>query len=201
MWSAVLVTYHLISRLAYVVGVGVSLRWQERDQFFTRRDGVEAGYRRFVRFAAFVMHNDGVSFVVMCMLTHHTLRLPSSIPRAASLGVGIVLVLIGVGIKVWATLSLGQAGYYWRNFFTEEDPIATSPPGPYKYVDNPMYTIGYLQTYGLAFVFLSLPALVFSVIDQGSMLVFFQLVEKPHYRRVLARAAARERPAIVVGKA
>ena len=65
MWIALAVVYHLVSRLAYAVGVGVALRRQDRAQIFTRRDGPEAGFLRFRRAASIVMNNDAVSFVVL----------------------------------------------------------------------------------------------------------------------------------------
>ena len=53
--------YHIASRLAYVIGVGLALRRQERHQVFTRNGGVEAGFRRFRRIAATLMNNDALS--------------------------------------------------------------------------------------------------------------------------------------------
>ncbi|HSE53684.1 MAG TPA: methyltransferase, partial [Gemmatimonadales bacterium] len=75
-----------------------------------------------------------------------------------------------------------------HNFFDPSDSLEVNPPGPYRYLKNPMYTLGYLQTYGLAIMFGSLPALIASGFDQVAVLVFNHVVERPHYARLLRRA-------------
>ena len=179
MWAGLTFGYHLASRLAYVVGVGVALTQQERHQVFTRRDGVEAGYRRFRRMAATLMNNDGVSFVLLCVVTRHTVRLP--LPPNVTLAVGVLLVLLGISIKVWAAMRLGPGAYYWRNFFAPGGRVAPDPPGPYRFLKNPMYTLGYLQTYGLALAFGSLLGLIAAAFAQSAILAFYYWVEKPHF--------------------
>lgn len=178
--------YHLASRLTYVLGVGVGLTQQWRHQRFTRRGGVEEGFRRFRRLASFLMNNDGLSFVALCVATHGTLQ--------GSLGLragGVVLVLAGVGVKLWAARSLGAAAYYWHNFFAppSSGPVAPAAPGPYRYLRNPMYTVGYLHTYGLALVLGSQLGLVASAFDQLAILAFYYLVEKPHFELLTPRRA------------
>jgi protein-S-isoprenylcysteine O-methyltransferase Ste14 len=177
--------YFTLSRLAYVVGVGVMLAGQDRSRRLTERHGVEGGYRRFRRIAAFLMTNDGIAFVALALLTRDTLPagVVEAVPRAAMVAVGLVLIVIGAGVKLWAARTLGDDGYHWRNFFLPDAPIPQAG-GPYRYLRNPMYTVGYLQTYGLALVLASLPALVAAGFAQASVLLFHWLVERPHYRRV-----------------
>ena len=178
-WADLTLGYHLVSRLAYVIGVGVALTMQARHQVFTRRGGIEPGYRRFRRMASILMNNDGLSFVILCVVTRHTIHL--SLPTVASVAAGIVLALIGVSIKVWAAMRLGPGAYYWHNFFAPGKLVAPDPPGPYRFLKNPMYTLGYLQTYGLALMFGSWPALIASAFDQAAILAFHYWVEKPHF--------------------
>jgi hypothetical protein len=47
-----------------------------------------------------------------------------------------------------------------------------------------MYTIGYLQTYGVALILGSWPGLAASVFAQVSILLFHLLIEKPHFERL-----------------
>ena len=167
--------YAMLSRLAYVCYVGFALR---REELY----GPSGNFRRFRRRAAFVMNNDAVAFVVLCLATRNTLRLPIPIP--ASIAVGAALAIIGIGTKLWAARTLGSAAYYWQNFFEPElagEPVSS---GPYRFVSNPMYTIGYLQTYGLALILRSLPGLFASVFAQAAILTFYLLVEKPHFQRL-----------------
>ena len=173
----IIFAYHIASRLAYVLGVGFTLRRQDRTGFVTERHGVEGGFQRFRRTAAFLMGNDAVSFVVLCLVSANTLQV--GVSRSLTLAVGVVFVVVGVLTKLWAAATLGD-GYYWRNFFAPADTVPNSG-GPYRWLKNPMYTVGYLPTYGLALVTGSVLGLVAALFDQIAILLFYRLVEKPHF--------------------
>src|SRR5256712_9891606 len=106
--------YHLASRLAYVLYVGLALKRQDRTAYLTRRHGVEPGFQRFRRVAAFVMANDAVSLAVLCLVSADTLRV--GLPRGLAIAGGAGLVVIGGGTQGWARRAL-RDGYYRRNFF------------------------------------------------------------------------------------
>jgi len=183
--ATVTLIYHLASRLAYVIGVGWAMHRQDRSGYFTRRyGGGEAGFRAFRRRASLIMNNDGLSFIALCVVSMGTLSL--GIPAAWRVAVGAVLILIGVLTKLWARATLGADAYYWRNFFTDSPAPAVVRSGPYRFLANPMYTVGYLQTYGLAFVTGSLPGLIAAAFDQSAILGFHRLVERPHFERYRA---------------
>src|SRR5229473_6855779 len=177
-WIAL--AYHLASRLAYVLYVGVTLRRQERTAYLTGRCGAEVAFGRFRRVAAFVMANDAVSLGVLCFVSLNTLHL--GLPRGLTVAVGAVLALVGVATKVWAAATLGD-GYYWHNFFRPADRIAPKVAGPYRWLKNPMYTVGYLPVYGMALAASSAFGLVAALFDQIAILTFYHLVEKPHFER------------------
>jgi len=177
-WIAL--AYHLASRLAYVLYVGVTLKRQDRDAYLTRRHGPEAAFRRFRRVAAIVMANDAVSLGVLCLVSANTLHL--GLPRGLTIAVGAGLALVGVATKMWAAATLGD-GYYWRNFFTPTDRVVPKAAGPYRWLKNPMYTVGYLPVYGLALATSSAFGLVAALFDQCAILTFYNLVEKPHFER------------------
>lgn len=180
-WAAL--GYAVLSRLGYVLYVGVALRREERSRYFTERDGSEAGFRRFRRVASRVMTNDGVAFVAACVAGWGTLPTGGPIARAVMAGAGVLLVALGVGSKLWARATLGADAYYWCNFFVEEPQVTPARSGPYRFLRNPMYTVGYAHTYGLALVMASVPGLIAALFDQAAILVFHQLVEKPHFDR------------------
>ena len=173
------------SRLAYVLFIGIALRRQERQQAAARRYGPEEAFRRFRRLAFLFMNNDAVAFILLCVVTRGTLDLPVS--RSVAVAVGALLVILGLGTKLWAARTLGGNAYYWYNFFVP--PAASQPAlhGPYRFVSNPMYTIGYLQTYGLALIVGSLPGLLASVFSQAAIFGFYFVVEKPHFERLHRR--------------
>jgi protein-S-isoprenylcysteine O-methyltransferase Ste14 len=179
MWGWIAISYFLVSRLAYVIGVGVALSRQQRDKYFSLRYGTKAGFLRFRRVASLIMNNDGVAFIVVCLATPHTLHV--ALPAPIQIGLGATLCLIGFGTKIWAARTLGARAYYWHNFFMPKPFVPPDPPGPYRYLKNPMYTVGYLHTYGLALLLGSLPGFLAAAIAQASILVFHHLVEKPHF--------------------
>jgi protein-S-isoprenylcysteine O-methyltransferase Ste14 len=178
--------YSVVSRLAYVVYIGVALRRADAEAV-TSGAGPSA-YARFRRRAAILMYHDGIAFVAVCLVTRGTLDLP--LPLAWRLA-GAALVALGVAVKLWAAATLGADGYYWRDFFEREPRPAPTIAGPYRWLKNPMYTLGYVQTYGLALLVASLPGLVAAVFSQGAIVVFYRLVERPHYQRLYGGAAAR----------
>jgi len=162
-----------------VLYVGRALVAQDRHQYFTARWGVEGGFRRFRRIAALVMNNDAASFVVLCVVSAHTW--PVELPGALQIGVGVALIVVGGGTKLWAALTLGGKAYYWYNFFAIPDSPPPAAGGPYRLLRNPMYTVGYLPSYGLALVLGSLPGLVAAAFDHAAILAFYYMVEQPHF--------------------
>lgn len=165
--------YAILSRLAYVLFVGITLNRQNREA---------SEFRRFRRVASIVMNNDAAAFILLCVLTPNTLALPIS--TTVSVITGAVLVLVGLGTKLWAARTLGSDAYFWHNFFDPANargPVAT---GPYRYVSNPMYTIGYLQTYGLALITRSLPGMIAAGFAHAAIIAFYRIVEKPHFEQL-----------------
>lgn len=177
--------YFLLSRIAYAGGVGWMLRREHTDQHFTRAFGVEGGWQRFRRRALWIMNNDGIAFVAVVVTSAGTMGLPG--PVWLRVATGVVLCIAGIGIKAWAAKLLGDRGYHWHNFFAPDLEHDIEMTGPYRWFRNPMYTVGYLQTYGLALIFDSWPALAAAVFAQAAILAFYVLVEKPHFEQLLAR--------------
>jgi len=118
---------------------------------------------------------------VLCLVSANTLRV--GLPRGLEIAVGAVLALVGVATKVWAAATLGD-GYYWHNFFAPDERVVPNTAGPYRWLRNPMYTVGYLPVYGLAIATSSAFGLAAALFDQCAILAFYHLVEKPHFERL-----------------
>ena len=169
--------YAIVSRLAYVLFVGRALRREER----TGPGGREA-FRRFRRRAMWVMNHDGFAFILLCVVTRNSWALPFS--PLATVAAGGILVAIGVGTKLWAAHTLGGDAYYWHNFFDPDEAVGPVSSGPYRFISSPMYTVGYLHTYGLALMLRSFPGIIAAVFSQVAILAFYYIVERPHFRRL-----------------
>ena len=183
--APLVVAYHVVSRLAYVCYVGLSLRAEEEGGRLSRRYGAEQGFRRFRLVAALIMNNDAASLVLAGWATRGTwgLALP---PAIVTIG-GLAMILIGGGVKLWAARSLGMRGYYWGDFFL---PGERSQRGPYRVLRNPMYTVGYLPVYGLALLCRSLPGVALAAFDHAAIFALYRLVEKPHHDRLYGGASS-----------
>jgi protein-S-isoprenylcysteine O-methyltransferase Ste14 len=174
--------YTILSRMAYVLFVGAALRRRDRSGVLTEPHERAEAFRRFRRMAAVIMYHDAFAFVVLCLATRDTWQL--ALPTVITMSVGALLVLVGLGTKLWAARTLGSDAYYWHNFFDPEAAIGRVSSGPYRFISSPMYTVGYLQTYGLALMMRSLPGLIASVVAQVAILAFHYRVEKPHFERL-----------------
>jgi len=180
LWLAAV--FHGLSRLAYVGFVGGALWVQDHHRLYTRKFGIEEGFRRFRSVASVIMNNDGVSLAMLVWVTRGTFS--GDLPLWGHLLIGGLLVLVGVDIKVWARQAIGDRGYYWYDFFAPSEEAEYTTDGPYRWMSNPMYTVGYAHTYGIALALASLPGLFAAVFDHISILVFWWLVERPHYKRL-----------------
>jgi protein-S-isoprenylcysteine O-methyltransferase Ste14 len=155
---------------------------EKRQRRFTSRYGVEGGYLRFRRAAATLMNLDAVAFILVCVLTRGTFGLLE--PPALRISVGVIAVLVGATTKIWARKTLGSAGYHWRDFFYPPEPATVQAAGPYRWIKNPMYTVGYLHAYGLALIFDSAPGLILAAFMQVAVLTFNHIVERPHFAEI-----------------
>ncbi len=177
------------SRIGYVLFVALALRAEEERGATEPRDEAWDVFRRR---AAWIMDNDAIAFVAFCIVTAGTFQPP--LPWSLTLAAGAVLTAVGAFAKVWANASLAPGSFYWRNFFRPPEPHTLTAKGPYRWIRNPMYTVGYAHTYGIALAFQSPPGLVASAFSQAMILALHFLVEEPHLERIrmLAEAKAAE---------
>src|SRR5260370_38429908 len=127
------------------------------------------------------MANDGVSLIVLCLVTRNSLDVP--LPPDWRTAAGVLLVVVGVATKLWAAATLGVDGYYWRNFFQSGTGIVPTVAAPYRFLKTPMYTVGYLHIYGFALVTASALGLLAARFDQVAILPSYRPVAEPHFAR------------------
>jgi protein-S-isoprenylcysteine O-methyltransferase Ste14 len=179
----------VLSRLLYVGYVGYVL-CTERQAPGEPAERIEARYARFRRLSWLTMHHDAAAQVVLAYVTRGTMPLDQYIPTWAVYVAAVVMIAIGHGFKMWASATIGDGGYFWRDAFFPPTGTAPSAAGPYRYIKNPMYTIGYLHAYALAVFFQSWYSLCAAVYVQAAILIFLRLFEKPNFDRIYSKAAA-----------
>lgn len=172
--------WYAVSRAAYVGYLFVALRARARHGAHEDRATQEAAWLGFRRRVSWVMDNDAATFAALAWVTRGTLVLQG--PSWAWLAGGAALGVVGLAVRALATASLPAGAYYWRNFFVHEDRAHVSQAGPYRWLSDPMYSVGYLPLYGLALFLASAAALAGAAVAQATML----LVVVPVERRVFA---------------
>jgi protein-S-isoprenylcysteine O-methyltransferase Ste14 len=174
--------YFLAARLAYVLYTSFELRAQSMRLGLESRQVAEARHETFHRLVLRLQNIDGIAFVSLCVATRSTLPFDEWEP--AFLAAGIALIILGVGTKTWAVRSLGANSYTWHDFFVPKEKFEPCRTGPYRFLKDPMYTLGYLHTYGLALICDSWYGLAASLFAHASILIVNEVVEKPHFRRL-----------------
>jgi len=130
----------------------------------------------------------GLAFGALCALADP--RWPLPLDAGIRVGLGLTLVVIGLGIKVWATAAVGIDTYYFKDLFTGRRSGPLVLRGPYRWSSNPMYGLGYLHAYGLAVLADSWLGLAAAALCQLGIYVFLIVVERPFLRRAYGPAVA-----------
>jgi isoprenylcysteine carboxyl methyltransferase (ICMT) family protein YpbQ len=177
----------ITSRLAYVFFTGLSLRAQARR---LGRESEEEGFRRFAAFHRRVLrfqNIDGLFTITLAVVTRSTFDVELS-PWVTWIA-GVTVVVLGFAVKGWAVRTLGVGSYTWQDFFVPKATFEPCRRGPYRLLKDPMYTIGYLQPYGMALALLSWPAMLAGLFSQATILIMNHVVEKPHFNGLCQRAS------------
>ena len=163
---------------AYLFGMFGDGGWARR---LRERRGDEQGYLVHEGWMALAFCHNALSTGFICVATSGALR---ATPVTGVLAAA--LIVAGLVVKVWATLIVGLDAYYYRDLFLERAGGSFERRGPYRWLRNPMYTVGHLQAYGLALWYGSVWGLAAVAINQALVLWFNAVVEQPHLRRVHA---------------
>ena len=193
--DAAALAYFAAARLAYAGTIAIWLRTQSRRLGLESCEQAERRHQSFHRWALRLQNLDGIAFGSLCVATMSTLPWDGWIWPARILGT--VLVVVGMGTNAWAVGCLGAGSYTWRDFFVPKDRFDPCRSGPYRWFGDPMYTIGYLQSYGIALALGSWQGLVASLFAQSLILLVNEFVEKPHFHRLCAIAERRRRASAV----
>jgi protein-S-isoprenylcysteine O-methyltransferase Ste14 len=162
--------------------VSIGLRAQSQRLGLEARETAEARHHTFHRRVVRLQNVDAIAFVATCAATRATVSWAGW--EWAFMLAGALLVVVGVGTKAWAVRCLGFDSYTWHDFFVPKERFEPCRRGPYRFLTDPMYTVGYLQTYGVALACGSWHGLAASLFAHASILIVNELVEKPHFRRL-----------------
>lgn len=171
---------HVAFRLAYFFYIGFTLRSAHSDQNKRRANTYEE-WLRFKNKASFIINGDALLLALIILLSIGSL--PPLIQYGHTMIVGLALACVGITVKLEAYRLVGEKGYYWYNFFCSVEEREYTPRGIYRYLDNPMYGVGYLHAFGLALIFRSVWGIIFALFDWGVIWAFYFFFERSHTLR------------------
>ena len=181
------VPYFLFTLVFYYGGNAAILR-SEVPARMVARLGEERAFRVYETVTGLMFLNQGLG--VGCMAALHIPRLEQAVPAPLFLAAGGALFVSGLAVKAWATLTVGVDAYFFRDMFLGRPLAPVCNDGPYRFLRNPMYSVGQLQGYGYAFLCGSLPGLLAAAAGHLLIYAFYLVAERPFVRStyILPRA-------------
>jgi protein-S-isoprenylcysteine O-methyltransferase Ste14 len=150
------------------------------------RFGEEDAYAYYEGFLAFAFFHNGASLTFISQSSAGS-GFWSDVPQLIIVLIAGVLFVTGLVVKIWSAYLVGVPVYYWKDMFLGRKVSDFVASGPYKYLNNPMYGVGQLQVYAMAIYYNSVYGLLFAVINQLLVFLFYFTVEKAFiYRTYIA---------------
>ena len=178
-WRLIL-PYFFFTLIFYYGGNAVILRSNIPNRAIARF-GERRAFRAYETLAGLMFLNQGLG--VGCMAALHVPRLEEVVPVPLVLAAGAALFAVGLVVKLWATLTVGVDVYFFRDMFLGRPLPTACDGGPYRFLHNPMYSVGQLQGYGYALLYGSLPGVVAAGAGHLLIYVFYVVAERPFVRR------------------
>ncbi len=177
-WRLIL-PYFFFTLLFYYGGNAAILRSDLPARAIARL-GEKRAFRAYETLAGLMFLNQGLG--VGCMTALHVPGWERMVPAPLVLAAGAALFVAGLVFKLWATLTVGVDAYYFRDMFLGRPLPAACDGGPYRFLHNPMYSVGQLQGYGYALLYGSLPGVVAAAAGHLLIYAFYIVAERPFVR-------------------
>jgi protein-S-isoprenylcysteine O-methyltransferase Ste14 len=180
--------YFLTTTAIYMGFIYTVLPEQGLRLWFIKTYGDKNAYLVYEAILGAIFFLQGAGMGYLC--SSFPLQSELSAPTESLLrGIGILFILTGFSIKVWATKVVSVDIYYWKDMFLGRRIRDFVVRGPYSHFKNPMYGIGHLQVYGTALFYLSWHGLLIAVINQLLIFTFYFFQEKKFIQRVYISGA------------
>lgn len=177
------ISYYILSTLVYIGFIYIVLPQNGLRCKMIERLGEESAYLYYEGFLAFAFLHNGISLGYISQSSAGS-GLLSQLPPILIMSIVILLLVVGLGTKIWSAYVVGIPIYYWKDMFLGRKIADFVVSGPYTYLNNPMYGVGQLQVYAIALYYDSLYGLIFGAINQAAIFLFYVTVEKPFINRV-----------------
>jgi protein-S-isoprenylcysteine O-methyltransferase Ste14 len=171
--------YFFLTLIFYYGGNAAILR-SNLPNLAIARVGEERAFRAYETLAGLMFLNQGLGGG--CMAALHVSGWEQAVPAPFVFAAGAALFVVGLVVKLWATLTVGVDVYYFRDMFLGRPLAAACDGGPYRFLRNPMYSVGQLQGYGYALLYGSLPGFVAAAAGHALIYAFYAVAERPFVR-------------------
>jgi hypothetical protein len=172
------IVYYICSTILYIGFLFFVLPERGFRLKLIKKIGEEGAYLKYEAFLAFAFFHNGIGSGFISQ-TSAGCCFFLNIPVEVTMVLAAVLFTTGWVIKIWSAYVVGIPIYYWKDMFLGKKVSDFSVTGPYKYFNNPMYGIGQLQIYGIAIYYNSIYGIIFGVVNQMLVFLFYFMVEKP----------------------
>jgi len=171
---------YLLFTLVFYYGGNAAILRSDLPARAIARLGEKRAFRAYETLAGLMFLNQGLG--VGCMAALHIPRWEQALPAPLVLAAGLTLFVAGLVVKLWATLTVGVDAYYFRDMFLSRPLAPACGGGPYRFLHNPMYSVGQLQGYGYALLYGSFPGLAAAAAGHLLIYAFYLAAERPFVR-------------------
>ncbi|MFD2571848.1 PEMT/PEM2 family methyltransferase [Spirosoma soli] len=183
--------------IVYAISFFIARQWflmasfgaQGIASWLKRKYGVAQGGDWYEFITALFFYHRSYSYSLLLNKTHF-IGLEALLPyEPYLLVIGWLLISLGLVVNTWSYLLIGREAYYYLDMYYGRFFKPFVAEGPYKYLNNPMYSVGQLPAYGAALMAGSGVGLVLAVLNQIACYIFYHRYERPHIEAVLAKQA------------
>ncbi|KAI9471424.1 phospholipid methyltransferase-domain-containing protein [Zychaea mexicana] len=184
-------------RIFHSYGLGALLRAQSQNKLFTRHfvkwgGGVEQAFANWKSIYNLSLCMTYITFSVACWEMY-------SLPSNWTYGLTLLRHTLGLGfisLHIWTAVSiyevLGDYGWFYGDFFMEDQQTTLLYTGIYRYLNNPEKIVGHAAIWGMTLMANSWAIYVLALFSQISTFLFLNYVEAPHMRKLYGNQIRKE---------
>ncbi|KXS98205.1 hypothetical protein AC578_281 [Pseudocercospora eumusae] len=189
LWQTFFVLSATLWRLWYSIGIGFILDRQSNKKWWTRHfvkygESTEEAWRQWKGIYHISMSMCFTSFICAAWKMY-------SLPEDWSYGMALLRHVIGfamIALQIWTIASiyesLGEFGWFFGDFFFQDQAPKLTYGGIYRFLNNPERTIGLAGVWGAAIMTWSKAIFFLALLSHTLTLFFIQFVEKPHMQKL-----------------